>query len=105
MLPEVMLREEIELTRKRISGKDPIFERVRGYITTEGDDTQDYQVVCRFNELQVKGLKNVDKRLDPSQLGVLIYGRNLLGPDGSVNPLVKQALLCSRTHLIEKKNL
>lgn len=105
MLPEIMLREEIELTKKRVSGKDPIYERVRAYITVEGDDTQDYQVACRFNELQVKSLKNGEKRLDPTQLGVLVYGRNLLGPDGSVNPLVKQALLCSRTHLVEKKTL
>jgi hypothetical protein len=62
-------------------------------------------VVCRFNELQSKGLKNGEKRLDPAQLGVLVYGRNLLAADGSVNPLVKQALLCSRTHLVEKKTL
>jgi hypothetical protein len=33
----------------------------------------------------------------------LIYGRNLLGSDGEVNPLVKQALLCSRSQLVEKK--
>jgi len=66
MLPEVMLREEIEMTKKRVNGKDPIYERVRAFVSIEGDEKQDYQVVCRFNELQVKGLKNGEQRLDPS---------------------------------------
>jgi hypothetical protein len=34
---------------------------------------------------------------------VLIYGRNLTVQGGDVNPLVREALKCSRTHLIEKK--
>jgi prophage antirepressor-like protein len=38
MLPEVMLREEIEMTKKRVNCKDPIFERVRAYIPIEGDE-------------------------------------------------------------------
>ena len=38
MLAEVMLREEIELTKRRVNGKDPIYERVRAYVTVEGDD-------------------------------------------------------------------
>jgi hypothetical protein len=58
---------------------------------------------CRFNELAVRGLKNGEARLDKSQLGVLIYGRNLTLPGGEINPLVREALKCSRTHLIEKK--
>lgn len=40
--PEVMLREEIEYTKRKISGKDPMFERLRGYVTVEGDEKQDY---------------------------------------------------------------
>jgi len=51
MAAEVMLREEIELTKRRIHGKDPVFERLRAYITTEGDKSQDYQLVCRFGEM------------------------------------------------------
>lgn len=38
MLAEVMLREEIDMTKKRISGKDPIYERIRAYVTIEGDE-------------------------------------------------------------------
>ena len=70
----------------------------------EGEEgEQDYQISCRFNELSVKGLKNKERRLQPSQLGVLIYGRNLSIKGGEVNPLIREALKCSRTHLIEKK--
>jgi ApbE superfamily uncharacterized protein (UPF0280 family) len=37
-----MLREEIELVKRKVNGNDPIFERLRGIIVVEGDDTQDY---------------------------------------------------------------
>ena len=36
--PEVMLREQMEITRKKVKGSDPIFERLRAYICVEGDE-------------------------------------------------------------------
>lgn len=109
MLSEVLLKDEMEITKRKIginNNKEPIIERIRGYIQVEGEeDKQDYQLSCRFNELSVKGLKNGDSRLQPQQLGVLVYGRNLKGPDGQVHPIIKEALKCSRSNLIEKKPL
>lgn len=50
-------------------------------------------------------MKNKESRLEPTQLGILLYGRNLADKDGNVIPLVKELLKCGRTHLIEKKKL
>ena len=55
--------------------------------------------------MMVKSMKNKDSRLEPAQLGVLLYGRNLTDKDGNVLPVVKELLKCGRTHLIEKKKI
>jgi len=55
-----------------------IIERMRGYVTLEGkEESQDYELICNFNELTLKPLKNQDNRLKPEELGVFIYGRNI----------------------------
>ena len=104
-----MLRDEMEMTKRRVginNAREPIIERIRGYVTVEGEEqTQDFQLSCRFNDLTVKGLKNSENRLPPQQLGLLIYGRNLKSDDGQVHPVVIEALKCSRTNLVEKKKL
>ena len=55
--PEVMMREEIDLTKRRVNYEktnDPIVERIRGYVHLEGQDGEggsDYHLSCRFNDL------------------------------------------------------
>lgn len=49
-------------------------------------------------------MKNGESRLKPSELGMLVYGRNILQED-LAHPMVKEMLKCARTHLIEKKEL
>ena len=53
--------------------------------------------------MQIKGLKNQNNRLDKSQLGFLVYGKNLTDGKGNISPMVKETLKCIRTHLTEKK--
>lgn len=57
----------MEVTKRRvgtINTKDPLIERIRGYINVEGqEENQDYQLTLRFGELQLKGLKNGGNRL------------------------------------------
>lgn len=76
----------MEITKRRVgtaSSKDPYIERIRGYVNVEGqEENQDYQLNLRFGELQLKGLKNGSSRLEATQHGILIYGRNLTLPDG-----------------------
>lgn len=68
--PEVMMREEIDLTKRRVNyegASDPIVERIRAYVHLEGQDGEggsDYHLSCRFNDLQIKSLKNSKNRLD-----------------------------------------
>lgn len=58
LAPERMLREEMEKTKAKISGKAIVFERLRGLITIEDDATQDYELVINFSEVGLKPLKN-----------------------------------------------
>ena len=41
-----MLRDEMEMTKRRVginNAKEPIIERIRGYVTVEGEEqTQDF---------------------------------------------------------------
>lgn len=112
--PEMLLLQEMAITKKRVLNEAPTFERVRGYIQLEDEfpegegkevkkhDT-DYQLNLRFNELSVRTLKNKDNRLEPGQLGLLIYGRCLADKDGEIHPMIKETLKCARTRLPEKK--
>lgn len=51
----------------------------------------------------MKTLKNSNNRLEPNQLGILVYGKALCDQEGNINPMVKEALKCARTLLTEKK--
>jgi len=76
--PERILKEEMDITKRRVNSNDLYIERIRGYVLVEGkEDEQDYELICNFNELSLKPLKNHDKRLKHEDLGLLIYGRNL----------------------------
>ena len=57
-------------------GFNLVYERIRGLVTVETDDTQDYQLLVNHSEAVLKPLKNKDARLAPENLGILIYGRN-----------------------------
>jgi hypothetical protein len=57
-----------------------------------------------FGDLSIKGLKNQANRLDKSQLGFLVYGKNLTDAKGNVQAAVKETLKCAKTHLTEKKD-
>ena len=56
------MREEIEITKRKIgygTFKDAFIERIRGYVNLEGEKSnQDYQLVCNFNNLEFKPMKN-----------------------------------------------
>jgi hypothetical protein len=84
--PELMLKEEMDNTKRRIGyngSKDPVIERIRGYVLLEGkEEESDYQLVLGFNELSVKSFKNHEKRLEPVEHGILMYGKNLTDKDG-----------------------
>ena len=87
----------------------PIFERIRGYVQLENADDSlhdtDFQLNLRNNEVSVKSFKNKDARLDQTQLGLMVYGRNILDQDGNVNPLIKEALKCARSRLPEIRKM
>lgn len=102
---EIMLREEMDMVKRKVGHKTnsaPFIERMRGYVAVEKGDS-DFQMIVNFNELQMKSFKNAGKRLEPKQLGIVMYGRNLRAADGSINPTVKESLQCARTHLTAKK--
>ena len=63
------------------------------------EDEQDYELICNFNELSLKPMKNQNKRLKPEELGVLVYGRNLN------EALIREVLKTCRTQLHDKKTL
>lgn len=94
----------------RVHHKAPTFERIRAYIQLEDEpegkkrDT-DYELNLRHGDVAAKTLKNSKCRLEPGQLGVLLYGKSLVSEAGDINPMVKEALKCARTLLAEKKNI
>ena len=102
LAPEKMLHEEMELVRMATGTKGvvPLVERIKAYAQFENQD-QDFQMSLNFNDVQIKGLKNQESRISDKQLGMLVYGRNLTLKDGSVNPVIKDAFKCARTHLTE----
>ena len=54
-----------------------MFERLRGIVLNEADDTQDYELVVTADEVGFRGLKNQNNRMAPEDRNFLVYGRNL----------------------------
>ena len=54
-----------------------MFERMRGIVLNEEDDTQDYEMVVSAADVSFRGLKNQGKRVADSDRVILAYGRNL----------------------------
>jgi len=98
----------MELIKRKVGtmgSKEPLVERFRGYVNIEGENgsNQDHQLCLNFGDLSIKGLKNQANRLEPSQMGFLLYGKNLTDAKGNVQAAVRETLKCVRTHLTEKK--
>ena len=54
-----------------------MFERMRGIVLNEEDDTQDYEMVVSADDVSFRGLKNQGKRVADEDRVFLVYGRNL----------------------------
>lgn len=58
--------------------KAPIIERIKGLFIVEGqEDECDYRLFSNFSEIKLKSCKNKEKRLDPEELGFLVYGKDV----------------------------
>lgn len=60
-------------------------------------------MICNFNEISLRPMKNQGKLLNTEDLGFVIYGRNLSNP--SSDGLIREILKCGRTQLNQKKTL
>lgn len=90
----------MELTKRRLNSTDLYMERIRGYVLVEGkEEEQDYELICNFNELSLKPMKNQEKRLKHEDLGLLIYGRNLN------EAMIKEVMKTCRTQMHKKRYL
>lgn len=79
---ERLLNEQMDLTKRMIKSALPqnalVVERLRGLVRLEeGDDSQDYELVITSENFVLKPMKNSKHRLDPEDLGFLVYGRNV----------------------------
>lgn len=54
-----------------------MFERIRGIVRNEEDDSQDYELVVTADEVSFRGLKNTGARIADEDRILLVYGRNL----------------------------
>lgn len=79
-----------------------MFERMRGIVLNEEDDTQDYEMVITADEIMFRGLKNQDNRTAEEDRVNLVYGRNL--DDAGIN-ILKELLKLCRTQVASKKIL
>ena len=84
----------MELVKRKTQSNDLFIERIRGNVLVEGkEEEQDYELICNFNEVSLKPLKNKENRLDKDELGVIIYGKNLN------ENTIKEVLKTCRTQL------
>ena len=94
--PERILKEEMDVIKRKVHSQDIYIERFRGYVVIEGkEEEQNYELICNFNEISLRPMKNQGKLLKPEDLGFVIYGRNLTGPQPE--GLIKELLKCGRT--------
>ncbi len=77
--PERVMRAEMDLVKRKVLSQNDVFiERLRGYVVIEGkEEDQNYELICNFNEISLRPMKNQGKILKPEELGFVIYGRNL----------------------------
>jgi len=64
MRSELLLKEEMGVTKQRLANKDLFIERFRGFVLVEGkEEVEDYELICSFNEITLRPLKNKESRL------------------------------------------
>eukprot|EP00349_Pseudokeronopsis_sp_Brazil_P004444 CAMPEP_0202961792 /NCGR_PEP_ID=MMETSP1396-20130829/5874_1 /ASSEMBLY_ACC=CAM_ASM_000872 /TAXON_ID= /ORGANISM="Pseudokeronopsis sp., Strain Brazil" /LENGTH=207 /DNA_ID=CAMNT_0049681889 /DNA_START=471 /DNA_END=1094 /DNA_ORIENTATION=- len=65
--PERILNEEISAEKARVPpSTHMVLERMRGFVLVEGkEEEQDFELICNFNELTLKPMKNQQNRLSP----------------------------------------
>jgi len=86
-------------------GFNIVYERIRGLVQVETDNSQDYQLLVNNNEVVLKPLKNQKARLAPENLGILVYGRNI-GDDAEPGEgLMRDVLKTCRSQPTEKRAL
>lgn len=57
--PERILREEMDVIKRKVLSADPYIERFRGYVVIEGkEEEQNYELLCNFNEISLRPMKN-----------------------------------------------
>ena len=54
-----------------------MFERLRGIVINEEDDTQDFEMVVSADDVTFRGMRNQGKRVADEDRVILAYGRNL----------------------------
>lgn len=103
--PERVMKAEMDIVKRKVLSQIDIYiERFRGYVVIEGKELeQNYELVCNFNEISLRGMKNQGKMIKPEELGFVIYGRNL--NTAQAENLIKELLKTGRTQLKEKKSL
>jgi len=66
-----------------------MFERLRGIVLNEEDDTQDYELVVTADQVMMRGLRNQKSRMAPEDRVILAYGRNIEAGQAVLKDLLK----------------
>ena len=54
----------MEVIKRKVLSTDPYIERFRGYVVIEGkEEEQNYELLCNFNEISLRPMKNQGKLL------------------------------------------
>ena len=84
--PERLMKEGMEQEKKMLqtckAPADPtktavMFERMRGIVINEEDDSQDYEMVVSADDVTFRGMRNQGRRVADQDRVILAYGRNL----------------------------
>ena len=54
-----------------------MFERMRGIVLNEEDDSQDYEMIVTADDVNMRPLKNQGRRVPDDERVILVYGRNV----------------------------
>lgn len=67
-----------------------LFERLRGFVRLEsGDVSTDYELTIQHDNVNLRPLKNQKNRINPDDLGFVIYGKNLAEGEQLLRSLLK----------------
>ena len=92
--PERLLRQEMDIVRRKVASTDVYIERMRGYVVVEGKEEEaTYELICNFNEISLRPLKGAP--IPKEELGFVLYGRNLANPNNE--GIIRELLKCGRT--------